>query len=220
MNRSQVIDLLAAALATAQGQMGGATKSSTNPFFDSRYADLASVWGACREALANNALSVVQTAHCDGFGEEHPLSVTVTTLLMHASGQWIESELQMWPKENTPQSIGTCISYARRYALAAMVGVYQEDDDANRASGKTTTGTDFVTKPEALPHGMTEVLDAIFKKDVNRMRLAWNDLMGLGTVEAVWKLLNTKQKATARELLQQTTGGHAEAGNEPNEPVQ
>lgn len=74
-------------------------------------------------------------------------SVTVTTLLAHASGQWISSDLTMtaqrqikdgggWEKLDTPQAIGSCITYARRYALAAMAGVAPEDDDAEGAQGR------------------------------------------------------------------------------------
>lgn len=219
MKHSQDLDLLAAALATAQGQIGGAHKVSENLFFKSRYADLRSVWAACREPLANNSLALIQTAQVNppeqaGDNAITGISVTVTTLLAHASGQWVTSELQMWPRENTPQAIGSCISYARRYSLAAMVGVYQEDDDAEAAHGRTepAVGEDF-SKVAALPAGTAAILDAIHRADVNYMRLAWNDATGLGTTGDIWKLLNTKQKAVARELLQKTmatAGGDGE----------
>lgn len=126
---SETISDLAAALAKAQGAMKGAAKDSENPHFRSRYADLASVWDACRDALSANGLSVAQVM--DG---DDPATVTVVTVLMHASGQWMSSRLTMRPVKPDPQGVGSAITYARRYALAAMVGVAPEDDDGNAAS--------------------------------------------------------------------------------------
>jgi len=125
---SPTIGALAAALAKAQGQIEGALKDSENPFFKSRYADLGSVWNACRLPLSTNGLSVVQSpiANADGIG--------LRTLLLHSSGEWIASEYSMKPVKTDPQSAGACLSYLRRYALAATVGVFQADDDGNSAS--------------------------------------------------------------------------------------
>jgi hypothetical protein len=130
--RSENIDLLATALAAAQGIMEGAAKDSANPFFKSNYADLASVWDAIRQPLASHGLSVVQMPIADG------PRVTVTTLLMHTSGQWISSDLTITAKEDSPQAVGSAITYARRYALQSVAGVAPEDDDGERAQGRTT----------------------------------------------------------------------------------
>ena len=119
---------LSAALCKAQGAMTGAVKDSTNPFFKSKYADLSAVWDDVREPFADNGISVVQMP-CGGVG-----SVTVITQLTHNSGHWMRSRLTMVPVKHDPQGIGSCITYARRYALAAMAGVYQIDDDGNTAS--------------------------------------------------------------------------------------
>jgi hypothetical protein len=127
MNQSQEIGDLAKALSKAQATINKAKKSSDNPFFKSKYADLSEVWDACREQLTANDLAVIQaTDECDD-------GVIVVTRLVHSSGQWIEGRLKMKPVKNDPQGIGSCISYARRYALAAMVGVCTEDDDAQAA---------------------------------------------------------------------------------------
>lgn len=224
MKHSDALDTLAEALAKAQGQMEGALKASTNPFFKSKYADLKSVWEACRKPLSDNALSVVQTVRCEwagGAGKDvaalaaavnertQPPAVIVTTLLMHASGQWIEEELAMWPRENSPQAIGTCASYARRYALAGMVGVYQEDDDANRASGHEEKIAD------SLNDYFTDLVTAIKDNNVELARKRWNELNTLGSTAEVWRVLNTKQKAAMRALLQQTQA--APAQREPGE---
>lgn len=129
MQRSESIGKLAEALSKAQGAMKGAKKDSENPFFKSKYADLASVWDACREPLSLNGLAIMQLTEREPSGE-----VAVETVLTHSSGEWMSSRVTMKALKDDPQGIGSCISYARRYALAAMVGVYQEDDDANAAS--------------------------------------------------------------------------------------
>lgn len=127
---SEQINELASALAKAQGKITGALKDSANPFFKSKYADLASVWDACRAALSENGLAVVQFPESDDSG------LYVVTTLTHASGQWMRSRLRLTPKDDSPQAAGSAITYGRRYALAAAVGVAQVDDDANAASGK------------------------------------------------------------------------------------
>jgi hypothetical protein len=114
--RSRTIGQLAAALAKAQGEIQGASKDKTNPHFKSSYADLASVWEACRAALSKAGLSVLQPVFADG------ARVTVTTIVAHGSGEWMSTDLTMTAGANTPQGVGSCITYARRYALASMVG--------------------------------------------------------------------------------------------------
>lgn len=125
---SPEIQELQAALAKAQGALHNATKQSANPFFNSKYADLAAVWDVARAVLSSNGLSVIQMPVARN-GE-----VIVVTRLGHSSGQWIQSSLTMKPTKPDPQGIGSAITYARRYALAAMCGIAQEDDDGNAAS--------------------------------------------------------------------------------------
>lgn len=125
---SLAINELAAALAKAQGEMGHAVKDATNPHFKSNYADLASVWDACRAAFSKNGLSVTQPT------TNAPEGVTVVTLLMHASGQWIKSELTLPVAQRTAQAYGSAITYGRRYGLAAAAGVAADDDDGNAAT--------------------------------------------------------------------------------------
>lgn len=127
-NRSESIKELATALSKCQGKMESASKDAANPFFKSRYATLAAVWDACREPMAANGLSVVQLPEVS---EE---CVKLETILMHTSGEYISSTLVMRPVKNDPQGLGSCITYARRYALASVVGVSPEDDDGNGAT--------------------------------------------------------------------------------------
>lgn len=125
--KSESIKELALALSKAQAVMGGAIKDSTNPFFKSNYADLESVWSACRKPLTDNGLAVIQMPSItDG-------KVSIETMLTHSSGEWISSTVSATPMKNDPQSIGSVMSYLRRYALASVVGVYQTDDDAEHA---------------------------------------------------------------------------------------
>jgi len=128
--QSEKIDLLAAALSKAQASIRGAVKDSQNPFFKSSYADLASVWEAAREPLTANGLSVSQLIERDG---DTPL---MTTILMHASGQWIASTALIVAMKRDPQSFGSAITYQRRYSLAAILGIPQIDDDAESAHGR------------------------------------------------------------------------------------
>ena len=129
LNASENLADLAAALCAVQGELKPAIKQADNPFFKSKYVDLPGVWEAIRPLLAKNGLSVVQTFTASADGP------TIVTTLMHKSGQWVSSELYLEPAKSDPQGVGRAITYGRRYALAAMVGVVaDEDDDGNAAS--------------------------------------------------------------------------------------
>lgn len=140
---------LAAALAKAQGQITGAVKDSENPFFKSRYADLASVWDACRAPLSSNGLAVVQSPSVEGS------IVSVETLLVHASGQWVRGTMSAIAKDASPQSIGSAVTYLRRYALQSVAGVAPEEDDGNAATASHTApaarGEAYSPAPAAQP---------------------------------------------------------------------
>lgn len=199
MTRSDSITAIAAALAKAQSEIAGASKDKTNPHFKSAYADLASVWDACRVALTKNGLAVLQPVSAEG------AAVTVMTLLTHSSGEWIAGELTMTAQQNTPQGIGSCITYARRYALASMVGVAPDDDDGNAASdaGKAITmpraavpspPADFdnwLSDLEAVADEGTPALEATWKKSQPYFRKYLTD-----TNPAKWAAL----KATAEKV--------------------
>ena len=147
MTHSEAVGKLAMALAKAQGEIAGASKDAKNPHFNSRYADLASIVGACREALAKHEIAYIQSASADAN------LVRMTTLLVHSSGEWMESDpLQVQAKDAGPQSVGSCLTYLRRYQLAAMVGIAPEDDDAEAAEGRAAVSSQpSVRKPAPLP---------------------------------------------------------------------
>lgn len=129
MNTSENINEIMGALSKAQGKIQPALKDKKNPFFKSNYADLSSVWGACRDALTENGLAVVQAVKPSENG------MSLVTTLGHSSGQWIRSEMPIMLQKQDPQALGSALTYYRRYSLAALVGVVSdEDDDGNRAS--------------------------------------------------------------------------------------
>jgi hypothetical protein len=144
MNKSESIAALAAALATAQGAMKGAVKDSANPFFKSKYADLASVVEAIRSAFSANGLSYIQTVQPSDRDE-----VRVETMILHSSGEWISCGVLALPVSKVDaQGYGSALTYARRYSLSAAVGVAPEDDDGNAATAAKPSATDW-SKPVA-----------------------------------------------------------------------
>lgn len=137
---SATIGKLAEALSKVQGEMAAAEKNADNPYFKSKYADLATCWGVAREPLSRNGLSVVQTTAQSfeeiGDASRKQLVITINTVLMHTSGEWIAGALSMPLAKSDPQGVGSAVSYGRRYGLSAMLGIVgkDEDDDANAAS--------------------------------------------------------------------------------------
>ena len=126
MNKSESINELAAALCKAQGEFLPAKMNSVNPFLKNNYADLGSVIMAAKAACTKYGLAVSQPAFVqDG-------QVTVTTLLMHQSGQWLSSDMTLQLGDDkgrsTAQAAGSIITYLRRYGLSAMLGIYADED--------------------------------------------------------------------------------------------
>jgi ERF superfamily protein len=130
MNQSEKLDLLFAALSRVQSELQGAKKDAENPYFKSKYADLASCWDAVRLPLTKNGLCVIQRAGV--LNNEAGLF----TLLGHSSGQWMEGFLPLNMKAKDPQAQGSAITYARRYSLAAIIGLVQTDDDGEAAMNR------------------------------------------------------------------------------------
>lgn len=144
--RSDQINELMGALAKAQGEMSAAAKDCNNPFFKSKYADLNSIWMACREPLSKNGLAVTQIM------VEVGDNLYLETLLGHSSGQYISSKMPIKiksdAKNNELQVLGSCLTYLRRYALAAIVGVApDEDDDGNAGKGYQASKQDASAAP-------------------------------------------------------------------------
>lgn len=133
MNQSESIANLSKALAAANKVVENATKNAVNPHFKNKYADLAAVLDTVRAVYADNGLSVIQAAGAVYI--EQKLHAVVETQLVHESGEWVRGTLMLPVKDPTAQGLGGAITYGRRYALAALAGIAQEDDDGNTASG-------------------------------------------------------------------------------------
>lgn len=147
MKKSESICDLAKALAQVQATLVPAKRDSTNPYYNSTYADLSSVWESCRETLAKNGLCVIQG---NSIGAEKTL--IVETILIHESGQWVQSELALPLSKADPQGVGSAMTYGRRYGLAAIVGIVADvDDDGNAASAKNGDGNVRPMKPNERP---------------------------------------------------------------------
>jgi hypothetical protein len=168
VKHSEQINEIGAALAKAQRVMKGAKKDSANPFFKSKYADLASVADACLDQLNDNAIAVVQSPSTLDDGR-----VSVETMLVHASGQWMSETLTGKPKDDGPQALGSVITYLRRYALAAFAGVAPEDDDGEAAEGrKDAKAVPMAVKPGGYDDWLAD-LEAVASEGTEALQAAW-----------------------------------------------
>jgi hypothetical protein len=168
---------LAKAMCKAQAGLGMVAKSKKNDHFKSKYAELSDVLEAVLPALNANGLSLIQTPSFNG------KSVAVTSFLLHESGEWMESTLKMNPTKSDPQGVGSCITYARRYAALAIAGAAPEDDDGNAAS---------TPKARTQPSGSVAPLDAggrsnkEIKDQFNTMKMAMGKCVSVEALTA-WK---------------------------------
>lgn len=132
MNKSESIKSFAEAMAKFHGEVKNPPKTADNPFFKSKYTPLDVIIDTAKPLLNKHGLSYIQS--CSGDGQ----NITVTTLLMHSSGEWVETDpLTLKADKATAQGAGSAITYGRRYALAAALGLASdEDDDGNGAEPK------------------------------------------------------------------------------------
>jgi len=128
-DQSLTIGKIAKALAKFQVSLAPATKSSINPFFDSNYSDISEVLKACQRKLGENGIALNQGSHTD----TKTGLFSVWTQLTHESGEWIRTAVAVSLGKRDNHAIGSALTYGRRYSLAAMVGISQEDDDANQS---------------------------------------------------------------------------------------
>ena len=123
--------LIATAFVKAQKEFGPALKSSTNPHFKSKYADLSACVEAVIDALNNNGIGMMQKLY------ENATGVSVETIFLHESGETLECGVLHVPaSKQDPQGYGSALTYARRYSLMSACGIAPEGDDGNMASRK------------------------------------------------------------------------------------
>lgn len=149
MNQSPTIEMLAKALAEAQGELKPVAMNSVNPFLKNKYADLGAVIDAVRPVLAKHGLAVAQ------FPFNDPGGIGIETILMHTSGQWLSERVSLPLSDekgkSAAQVAGSIVTYLRRYALSAVLGVYADEDadgsDPHSASSQTTVKKETAKKP-------------------------------------------------------------------------
>ena len=135
MNKSETTKELALALSKAQAEMPPAELNKVNPFLKNKYADLGSIIKAAKPVLAKHGLALSQMPTGDGD------KIGLTTILMHSSGEWLESTMMLTLEDSkgvtSAQAAGAIISYLRRYSIAAVLGMYADEDvDGNGAKSK------------------------------------------------------------------------------------
>ena len=213
MEQSESVKNIIPALINVQKSITNVAKNADNPFFKSKYADLPSIIEHSRDLLSDNDLVVVQT------NEPHDIGIVVVTTMYHSSGEWIRGKLRLTPSKNDPQQAGSAITYGRRYTLAAILNIAQEDDDGNLASGKKHERMDNTVEPrldyinKAYHVYKEEVENELYEEtgDFKRMqqvnhyltndeRIAVENLFGKETVPNSKKMLKT----IVRELLSKT----------------
>lgn len=186
MNTSESISKIAPALLKAQRTITFAVKDSKNPHFKSSYADLGSVIDACKPALNESGIAFMQMPAPSDSG-----TIALTTRLIHESGEWIESTATCALPKNDPQGYGSANTYLRRYALAAAVGLYQDDDDGHAAARRPEsqpaqqTQQPLDTSPAARAARITEGVNKGDAENAAAAIAGWDQEL----TDSVWKLL-------------------------------
>lgn len=209
MERSESIAALTVALAKAQGEMEAAKKTSANPYYHSKYADLAEVWDTCREPLSQNGLAILQTTEVNEEGK-----ISLRTTLCHNSGEWVagiiplnaaiidsnKNVVVVPAHQASPQALGSAITYARRYGLSAMVGIAPEEDDGNAASGRDTKQPqpkEVIPAPQA--KAKTSTAMSIQKVGFEGMKARMLELDNLPAQRNFWKKHEAEIKTLSLE---------------------
>ena len=207
MKQSESIAKLCEALVKAQGEMGGAVKDSANPFFKSKYADLTSVVKAIKEPFAKHGLGYTQ------FPIRAENGVGVVTRLIHESGEWLEGEYILPMVKMDPQSAGSAITYARRYALQAMAGIPTADDDAESAMLRGEPDP-MQLHLEAVANNMASIQcikDALADEEYSTAYEAWAEISDEDK-HSLWRAPSKGGKAfTTKEIAQMKSSEWTEA---------
>lgn len=142
MIHSEQLNELAGALCKAQGEFEAVAKDAKNPFFKSYYADLPAIVQAASPILTANGLAVYQGLGHDDRGD------TLTTMVLHSSGQYIGDTMHLRPVKDDPQAQGSATTYGRRYAYMAALGLVADVDDDGNAASEGTRAKPKAAKPK------------------------------------------------------------------------
>ena len=144
MRSSDTLTKISPALVKAINAIEGVKKGADNPFFKSKYANLESVIEAAHGALEANGLAVMQ-----GPGPMDGNCITLTTRLIHESGEWVETDFSLPAGKMDPQAAGSAITYARRYSLMAMLNMPAVDDDGEASMPRGQPSAKPITQNHA-----------------------------------------------------------------------
>lgn len=201
---------LFAALADAQSQLKGAVKDSTNPHFKSRYADLESVIEAMRAPFAANGLAFMQTVSDD--------SQFLRTIIVHDSGESVTLQVPLIITKNDMQGVGSAITYARRYGLAAACGISQTDDDDGESCAVRNINTKMVNrgatpvpKPAPVATPKTDKISAELAKELGTPEVITRPVFERTNPRAVSAVKEALSKAKIpNELIKQNKASFEE----------
>ena len=190
MNHSDSIKNIAAALAEFQADVKDPARNGENPHFRSKYVQLDGLLAAVRPLLAKHGLSVIQST--GGNGQD----IAVTTMLMHKSGEWIETDaLVLKAVKTDPQGAGSAVTYGRRYGLSAALGVaWDDDDDGNAASAPPKSNAKATTVRKATKADLLEML----KAEMTRLHISREDLQTISAMKfggKGWQEMTEKEAA-------------------------
>lgn len=199
MNKSESIKEIATALAKFQGEVKNPNNTAVNPFLKNKYAPLNEILNVVRPILSKNGLSIVQDSSVqDG-------KVIITTYIFHTSGEWIESSpLTLTPEKLTPQGVGSVITYGRRYALSALLGISSEDDDDGNSQEKhTAKKEELITKEEASQLYSLALKDAtIFRKALDKFGYKHSKDIKKSDLNAICEYITELVKANKQDNKQ------------------
>jgi hypothetical protein len=196
---------IAKAFVKAQSEFGAALKTSTNPHFKSRYADLAACVEAVIDALNNNGIALIQQSF------ESDNGITIETVFLHESGEELRSgKLHVPAIKQDPQGYGSALTYARRYSLMAACGIAPEDDDGNAASKAKPASAKSITQDEwdklqseDQEHLRSLAMDAIVFLSQDKIAEASDYIRSLqleATMQtAFWYLFDSKQRSALKK---------------------
>ena len=190
MNHSDSIKNIAAALAEFQADVKDPARNGENPHFRSKYVQLDGLLAAVRPLLAKHGLSVIQST--GGNGQD----IAVTTMLMHKSGEWIETDaLMIKPAKSDPQGCMSAITYSRRYSLSAALGVaWDDDDDGNAASAPPKSNAKATTVRKTTKADLADML----KSEMARLHISKEDLQTISAMKfggKGWQEMTEKEAA-------------------------
>jgi hypothetical protein len=185
MKQSESIIKIAPAFLKAQQEMSKVSKGAANPFFKSKYADLASVMEAVKGPLNDNGISYLQPTKSAG---GHAI---VETVLLHSSGEWLSEELSVPIVKQDPQGVGSALSYGKRYGLQSICGLPAADDDGNAACRQTAAPSRDSDKP--------------FEVDLAKVPSAKKDVSGM--IAVVFPDAGKVLKTNNAQIIKEITAG-------------